>query len=363
MARQTTKQLGVKTIKSLNVGFYGNEPTYNREITVREVNDALTWYNYNMDEKDGVKFLTEYLIRAGRNDIAKIAKVAGERSFPSTTMKLARLVNMGATLPEQAKRWLEDGISDGVHKYETLKQIKVIKYEPPKKLNEKNAVLLASIDDAILKRNRKFDVVKYLNSNSIDKELATKIAKFYQDELTEAKKMNPDDGTSAEDLNAYIAYIDKVLIGVKTFAGIPLQSESKIRKPRKPRAKKIIPPEKKVANMKYAKEFADFNIKSINATDIIGKQSLWVYDFKNMKLTHFKAKTEKGLDVKGASVIDYDETASESKRVGRKAKEIVPSVLTGGKVYLRKLLSTIKTAKITVSGRISENIVLLRVEK
>lgn len=360
MARQATKQLGVKTIKSLNVGFYGNEPVYQREVTAREVTDALNWYNYNMDDKDGVNFLHTYLANQGRNDLAKIVKAVGERCFSPTTMKLARMVNLGAILPPVAIEWMEKGLADGLDKYERIKSEKVVKYEAPKKLNEKNVTLLNPIEDAILARNSKFDLGKYLTTNSVTQETASKIAKFYEEELNAAKKMKPDDYVTQQDIDAHVKYLDKIVIAAKTFAGIPLTTEAKVRKPR---TKKVIPPEKKVAGMKFAKEFADYNIKSINPADIIGKQSLWVYDFKNVKLTHFKAENEKGLDVKGTTIINYSEALSESKRVGRKAKEIVPSVLSGGKVYLRKLLSTINTGKLPLTGRISENVVLLRVEK
>lgn len=77
------KQLGEKVIKSLNVGFYGTEPVYDRELTSKELQDALTWYNYNMDLKDGNAFLVKYLINTGADaELVKAVKAGNERFFP-----------------------------------------------------------------------------------------------------------------------------------------------------------------------------------------------------------------------------------------------------------------------------------------
>jgi hypothetical protein len=106
-------------------------------------------------------------------------------------------------------------------------------------------------------------------------------------------------------------------------------------------------------------------LASIPPEQIVGAQELWTYNTKYKILTLFKALDRGGLDVKGSSIIKYDETASKSKTVGRTeaAKtSTIDTVLNGGKVALRNLMNTQKTDK-PLAYRINENTILLRIVK
>lgn len=357
-----SKQMGIKTIKSLNVGFYGEEPIYNRELTPKELEEALTWYNYNMDTKDGLGYLTDWMTKNGYDaDDIKTVKAGGEKFFPFTTFKLARILNVGGLLPAYAFKWLTEGIIEGCTKYRREKSEKV---ETPKytisRLNEGNATLLNDIENALDIRSKRFDLVEFLASKSVSEQTAIKVAAYYQAELEKAKKLTPDDDTTPEMLADYVSYLEKIVTEAKIYAKVDVEAPVKVVKPRKPRAKKIVPPEKKVAKLKYLKEHTDLDIKSIEPKDIIGKKALWYFDTKYNKLTVVRSET--GLDVKGTTII-FDEKTSESKRIGRRVRFAVDTITKGGKVAIRNIFKEFKTDNVEVTGRINENTLLLKVEK
>jgi hypothetical protein len=361
VAKTKEKKLGVRAIKSLNVGFYGEEPIYDRLMTVREVQDAQTWYAYNMDEKEGVQYLITYLTRIGRSDLAKLVKAGGDKFFSPTLFKYARLINNGAKLPEVSSKLFAEGLQKDVERYLSYKNENK-KYVAPARLNEQSVGILAVIEEAIDNRNPKFSIAKFFKERSITEQFVVKVINHYAAELEAANKLDQD-----EDVTSYIMYVSKLISAMKAHAGIKEAPAGKkmttVRKPRKPRAKKVVPPEKKVATLKFLVEDKDLGVKSIKPTDIIGKQQLWVYDTRFNKITVFRAKNEHGLDVKGTTILNWDENLSKCKRAGRSAKKIVDNVVSCGKVALRRIHDDIKSANITVSGRIGENMILLRVEK
>jgi hypothetical protein len=203
-----------------------------------------------------------------------------------------------------------------------------------------------------------------------DAKASPKTAQKVIDYLTEEVKKTVTYFTAEEedDKKKYIETVDSVISDIVVFlnggdnveAVKPVAKAPVAPKVRKPRAKKVIPAEKKVAKVQYLKEFPELGLKSIEPREIIGKSALWYYDVRYQKLVVVRATN--GLEVKGTTVI-FDEKISESKKIGRKTKETLDFVLKGGKIALKKIFENIKTGNIEVTGRLSENTILLRVEK
>jgi hypothetical protein len=138
-----------------------------------------------------------------------------------------------------------------------------------------------------------------------------------------------------------------------------LGQEAKVN--RKPRAKKAQPKDKIVAKLKYAKSNEPLKLVSINPTDIIGAQELWVYNTKSRKLGKYVADEYKELSVKGTSITGYNEFKSVQKTL-RKPEDQLKEFKSAGKVALRKFLDDIKAVDIKLNGRINEEIILLKVQ-
>lgn len=355
MARAAkTAVVGTKAIKSLNLGFYGEEPIYNRELTPRELDDATTWYNYNMDTKDGIKYLIEWMTNNSYDaEAIRAVRTGGEKFFPFTIFKLARILNVGGKIPGYAMEWLTEGIKTGCLKFHSDKS-NVVVYKRPARLNEFNVEVMNGIEDAIDSRDKKFNVKTYLKGKGVDQKLALKIVAYYEEEMQKTKKF-----ITTEPIDDLVSYVTKIIADIQAYAGLG-ENKPVIRAPRKPRRKKVIPPEKKVSKMKYLREHVELGVKSIDPRDIIGKKALWYIDTKYNKLVVVRSDT--GLDVKGTTII-FDEKISESKRVGRRAKFAVDTITKGGKVAIRNIFKDFKTENIEVTGRINEYTILLKVEK
>ena len=137
---------------------------------------------------------------------------------------------------------------------------------------------------------------------------------------------------------------------------------------RKPRKKKEKSPEQLVAKMQYKKEDTKLELKSIDPTEIIYAEELWVYNTKTRKLGHYVAKTldprglnrpGTGLMVKGTSIKGFNEEASVQKTLRKPEKQLEEFTNSGPKKVL-EFYDAIKTMGIKLNGRINTEVLLLR---
>ena len=118
--------------------------------------------------------------------------------------------------------------------------------------------------------------------------------------------------------------------------------------------------DKLVSKLNYLKTNESLKLVSINPTDIIGAQELWVYNIKSRKIGKYVAREFAELSVKGTSIINFDELKSIQKTL-RKPAEQLNEFKISGKVQLRKYLDDIKAVDIKLNGRINEEIILLKI--
>jgi hypothetical protein len=137
-----------------------------------------------------------------------------------------------------------------------------------------------------------------------------------------------------------------------------LGQEAKVN--RKPRAKKPTDKSKVVSKLKYKKTDEPLKLVSINPEDIIGAQELWIYNSKSRKLGKYVAIEFNSLNVKGTTIVNFDENKSIQKTV-RKPEEKLKEFKAAGKIALRKFLDDINATDTKMNGRINEEIILLKV--
>ena len=140
-----------------------------------------------------------------------------------------------------------------------------------------------------------------------------------------------------------------------------LRYSGNAKKLRAPRKKKPQSVEKKLKNFRYQKEFQDMKLASVPPEQIVGAQELWTYNTKYKTLTVFRAIDRGGLDIKRSSIVNFDEKTTMTRRTARSAEKIVQSVLSGGKIILKKVMDDLKET--TLQDRINENTILLRIVK
>ena len=138
------------------------------------------------------------------------------------------------------------------------------------------------------------------------------------------------------------------------------------RKPRKAKPKSA---DKLVEKLKYLKADPKYNLASVNPTDVVGASELWVFNVKTRKLGKYVAsnidptgsrRAGSGLQVKGTTIIGFDETQSIQKTL-RKPDEQLKDFKAAGKVKLRKFLEDIATTDTKLNGRCNPDTVLLKV--
>ena len=142
-------------------------------------------------------------------------------------------------------------------------------------------------------------------------------------------------------------------------ACVMMQEVAKVE--RAPRKKKPVSQEKLVSKLKYKKEDSSLGIVSLNPVEIVGSKEVWVYNTKTRKIAQYKAIDERGLSVKGASLLNYS-TDSAEKTV-RKPVETLAEFKKASKVKLRTFLKDLSTVDIPAQGKLNENHVILRIDR
>ena len=356
-------------ITDANLAFAGQEPKFSIELTQTDLSKTLAWYAQNKDKNDAFKYACDYFKKKLKIDASSVLK-----SKVATFGFVCRILSNGGSLPIKNQIWFDSEIED-IKKALAKKPVddspvvktNVINIQDRirEKASECIGELEGQIDDLILS-GFKANVAPYAIFHTMNiKDAQTKFivewAKGKRIEFDEV--LNTDDEQIKEGWSNYtkpqikklVAYCDQVILDCQKVSG----ESTKSRKPRKRKAKS---PEQLTAKMKYMTEFKELNLTSIKVTDIIGSMVLWVYNTKTRKLGVYHADDAGGLSVKGSGILNFSESKSIQKKL-RKPEQMLPEVLSGGKVFLRNVMDSIRAVDSKLTGRINGDTILLRVVK
>jgi len=158
----------------------------------------------------------------------------------------------------------------------------------------------------------------------------------------------------------YLTFFEKIETACETF----INKAKTTRKARKPRARSK---ESIIKKLKYLEAFGELGLASIEPTDIVNCNELWVYNTKNRKIGvyHAKSKDPKamnrpgaGLMVKGTTIQDFDPDESLQKTL-RKPKEQINNWTGKAKTKFSKAFDELTTTGTKMNGRINEHCILL----
>ena len=130
----------------------------------------------------------------------------------------------------------------------------------------------------------------------------------------------------------------------------------------KPRAKKAVPAEKLVANMRYQPTSVEYKLTSVEPIAIIGASIVLLFNTKYRSLSIIVAEAGKTLSAKGMGITDFDPALSLKKTL-RKPEEVFAELSKGTKARVPKYFDSIKTAPAPANGRLSDEILILKVFK
>jgi hypothetical protein len=352
----------------VNLKYMGTEPSHKGDITNVEYITSLNWYNAMSDIKEAREFFNSYLKQQDRLEDIKLLKRVPDSFVPLTAAWLCRMVERGYSLKEKDIVFIEGRLKNAFSHIEPVKEQEkkgeVVSIQD--RIKEKASEIIADIEHIVDNREsmRDFSLYEWLKGKQIPATYSSAIVKAYQgwlNELLDAYEGNDPDlkegyrRQTKSQIAQDIVFFNMIVEDAQKYGDVT----KKLRAPRKPRTISI---DKKIKGLKFQKEDKEFKIASVNPERIIGASELWTFNTKYKTLTVFRAADRGGLQVKGTSIINYDESNSVTKRTGRKAEYFVERVLNGGKIVLRKLTEEEGIGSETpLANRINENTILLKI--
>jgi hypothetical protein len=364
--------------------YVGGEPKWDTELasTMSEsefdnfLRKSFYYYNYFYNQKDTKKYVVEWL-RTNKEfdkDEIRAFERSSDRAVPMTVHSLIMAHRQGMPLREHHIAFIDKQVEQAINGADA-EVVEVIDNTPKAyvptiqdRLNEKTADTIGELeghyDEFIGNPKYTFKPYDFLVANNVPQSQLTKYEILFQARFDELKlAFTKEDEQLVEGYSQYktadykriFAFIDQILNDIIQYRGVK-KATKKVRAPRS------ISKEKVVAKLKYLKEEKALKLVSINPADIPGSQELWTYNTKTRKIGKYVADSLTGpLTVKGTSITGYDEHKSTSKTL-RKPEEKLKEFAKATKVELRKFLENIKATETLLNGRISADVILLRVQ-
>lgn len=344
-----------------------SEPKFVGEMSSNDINKALGWYTENRDKKDAIKYASEYLKR-------KHGLIVGSaiKNKTRTFGFMCRIVSNGGILSEEMQTWfdkeiqnLKDSPADAPVVEESSKNVINIQDRIREKSSECIGEIEGMIDD-LIESDFKSNFSPYAVFHKMEIKAAhirhvLEVFKKRRSEFDQVLNSKDEDlkegysNFSKTQLKKLIAFCDEVILD----CGKITESSMKNRKPRKRKAKT---PDQIVSKVKICQEFKELNLKSIDVRTVIGATQLWVYNTKYRKLGCYHANDAGGFIIKGTKILNFNETKSTQKKL-RKPEVTLPEILKASKVTSRNFMEAIRAVESPLNGRLTADIVLLRIVK
>lgn len=357
----------MKRITNANEKFVGSEPTFDGKVALSqsELSTALSWYNSEKDVGDAKAYLLAHFKKNGQTAAADHAKTLPEAAFRPAGF-IARMLDRGAALTA-ANKESYDTMIDSLLAKKSAAKIEEIDFPAKPNVQDRmraqaNAVIAALelIIDTRTYGKVPLDILNAVHgphqAKWIHDWIDSQIAEF--NEVLVTKDAQIKEGYSnytVKDLKALLQFCESIRVTLENKKALAKQS-------RKPRAKKQKSAEQVTGGVKYLKQDASLKVVSVNPVEIVGASQLWVFNVKYRKLGVLIASDPQGLTVKGTTVYNFDEVKSIQKTL-RKPESQIPEILKAGKVALRTAMNDIKAKAAPITGRLSNEVLILKVVK
>jgi hypothetical protein len=365
--KQKTVRISRSESYLVNRKYMGDEPEFLGAMTLGEYGLALNWYNTMCDINDAREYITEYLTKRNRKAEVKLLAKLDNCWVPTTVAWRCRMLNLGYEVPPEGG-FLEAKLAEALGRVaQTTEEPLEGSLSPSKRsiqdrMRERQSDIIGDIEELLDQNNNELELYDWLKAKAIPATYCQAIVDHYSpwlDELIQAYEGGDEQLKEAysymnrKELKDRILFFNKLIDDAQRYGNVT----KKTRAPRKPRT---ISMDKKLKSLKYQKENNTFKIASINPEKIIGAQELWTFNTKYKIVTVFRAIDRGGLQVKGTSIIGYDEKTSLTKGTGRQSEIVLDKIQKSGKIVLKKLMEELKTDK-PLQTRINENTILLKV--
>ena len=357
---------------------------------LRLFHEAMKWYRLESSVKDLKPKVIDWMGRNGstKKQIDAYKKTKDWRTDLTTGAIAASLlkgmprVHIGMNNGRDTAQWLYEQIAKiieaGKNDIEVViasKTVKVVAVVPTIQERMKDAAALmteeidAAIDSYIEDPDtfdpKAFKVVSLLRGKGAKAAHARFIKVFFERPLAEyteliSKTCDPQlaegySNYSKKNIRKMYDFLTSIFDACEQIA-----AEAKVMK--KPRAKKVKPAEELVKKIKFKMSDDRYAITSIPAAQIIGAQSVAVFNTKTRKLGIYIAKTSEGLQVKGASIDNFTEK-SVQKTMRKPETQMKEFKELNTSRRMQNWFDAIKTTDTVMNGRINAEVMILKAWK
>jgi hypothetical protein len=367
------KQLIART-ERMTKGF---EVTINPDHYMRDLIMALNYYNSNHDDKDKKKWFITHYAKIDKKSAVELLKV-DEQHF-RTAGVLARMIEGGSVLQDKEMDHLTQNTEKLLAQIEKRQKsqdkqdkkdadaaqaaspsnVISIQQRMEEKAHDLAGEIEGAIDDFVLGGCKSdFSTKNYLLSNQVAGPIAKRIGELFVNTAKEIREaIEGEDEQLVEgyshftkrELKKFLEFVDNIISDCN-------QMVQTAKANRAPRKRKEVSPTKQVARMKFMREFAELNLKSVSPTNIIGSTEVWFYNTKYRRIGVYRAEGTT-LSVKGTTIVGFD--IKESKAFTLRKPEDFFKGLSMGKRALTNAMKTLRTKPSAPNGRINEETILI----
>lgn len=359
-----------RTPKFVDMKWYGQEPEFTSPLVDNDprLSSAYNWYNYFYSTGEAKKWAIEWYTKTSPNTAKLLAKVP-EGLFSTTVGWLCRMQLRDVEIPQQSRTFLTKKITEMLKPIQAKSEEKVFVPQKARFIQPGHMSLIANIEDMLDQFYmtgyvEPFNLYDYLSENDVKKAYAKAVAEYYRPLFEEIKMIARKD----KDVMEAYSHLNKKQIDIyqKLLYSIVEDSErwysNKAKITRTVRTPKKKSSEQLLKTFKFMKDNSALKVVSIDPASIIGASTLIAYNHKYKKLMIFTAKAGETLSVKGASITGYDEDKVTAKTL-RKPEVQLQLFLNGTIAFMKKRYEEINSKPSVPSGRINEEVLLIKVFK
>jgi len=332
------------------------------------------YFRMEMDRKDVASVLRSY-IRTNHSSEAKLLLSAPEYMF-TMPHGIAASIAWNDREGEFPSKWNHE---KGVSRYiDELRDVamrkteemstKVVSSTPVRtiadRIREITSDFIASLDGVVdeWNDNTEYNLYNEMKVKDLSNVTARAVLNYYKplrDELQELVELKTPDLVDAYShlsqperkkmlsfMNGFVADAERYIMGKKA-----------LRKTSKPRVKTA---DRQIAKLKYLKESKEFKLTSINPMMIVGSRRLFAFNTRYKVLMEISTQSGKGFEVSGSTIKNIDTIHSRQTTL-RKPSEMLPVFQSKTIKQIDKYWSTLTTKTTKPTGRINQDVILLRV--
>ena len=364
---------------------------WDSEKFTRNFRNAMEWYRLESSVKELKPKLVEWMHSVGytKSDINTVRKTK-DKYFNGTMVGVAACLvkgmpevhagfnqdrDTGIWLRKEIQKVIIDGADDLDEDDESPKVEKVTAYVPSiqERLREASGAMSEELDAAIDSwimdpeafNPKEIKIINLLKGKGAKAAHSRMIKGYFQrnfNELNELASGQADEQlreaykhNSRKNVKKLIEFYEAIMSACDQIA-----AEQKVLK--KPRAKKVKPAEDLVKKLKFKLSDDKLSITSVPTAGLIGAQAAIVYNTKTRKIGMYIASSSEGLNVKGASIINFTEKSFQ-KTLRKPDVQLKEFKEQNTQKRVETWFSKIKSTETILNGRVNAELILLKIFK